>query len=344
MARKGLSAFLALLVASISLSGCIGQFGGDSDLNDSNNGDSSSDLEYTEDGIFTCIEHGNLTRCWQTHVPEYIDQSSPVPLVVDMHGYSSHSTEQRQMSSFETLANEEDFIVVYPDGDGEVDKLTGETNQAWNAGWCCSHSVNEEIDDVGFIEKMIQIVIQKYNIDTNRIYASGWSNGCAMSQRLAMESSDIFAAVGCMSMYLLTEHTDTYSPIPVMEVHGFLDQVVLYESTALSVPWNKNMWTNPEAFETGAIENIFEWSELNNCTGGIETFDTNPLYTIQGFSNCEDDAQIRLMTIYAAQHNPYANNPIQDDLIVFQGTQGLVQSSEIVWEFISQFSKENTES
>ncbi len=344
MARKGLSAILALLVASISLSGCIGQFGGDSDLNDSKDGDSSSDLEYTEDGIFTCIEHGNLTRCWQTHVPEYLDQSSPVPLVVDMHGYSSHSTEQRQMSSFETLANEEDLIVVYPDGDGEVDKLTGETNQAWNAGWCCSHSVNEEIDDVGFIEKMIQIVIQKYNIDTNRIYASGWSNGCAMSQRLAMESSDIFAAVGCMSMYLLTEHTDNYSPIPIMEVHGFLDQVVLYESTALSVPWNKNMWKNPEAYETGAIENIFEWSELNNCTGGIETFDTNPLYTIQGFSNCEDDAQIRLMTIYAAQHNPYANNPIQDDLIVFQGTQGLVQSSEIVWDFISQFSKEDVES
>ena len=112
MARKGLSTILALLIASISLSGCIGQFGGDSDLNDSKNGDSSSDLEYTEDGIFTCIEHENLTRCWQTHVPEYIDQSSPVPLVVDMHGYSSHSTEQRQMSSFETLANEEDFIVV----------------------------------------------------------------------------------------------------------------------------------------------------------------------------------------------------------------------------------------
>ena len=104
------------------------------------------------------------------------------------------------------------------------------------------------------------------------------------------------------------------------------------------------MWKNPEAYETGAIENIFEWSELNNCTGNIETFDTNPLYTIQGFSNCEDDAQIRLMTIYAAQHNPYANNPIQDDLIVFQGTQGLVQSSEIVWEFISQFSKEDIES
>ena len=68
MAGKGLSAILAMLVVSISLSGCIGQFGGESSLNDSEDGDSSSELEYTKDGIFTCIEHGNLTRCWQTHV------------------------------------------------------------------------------------------------------------------------------------------------------------------------------------------------------------------------------------------------------------------------------------
>ena len=156
MARKVLSAILALLVVSISLSGCISQFSGDFDSSDSENGDSSSELAYTEDGIFTCIEHENLTRCWQTHVPEDIDESYQVPLVVDMHGYSSHSTEQRHMSSFDTLADEENFIVVYPDGDGEVDKLSGDTNQSWNAGWCCSHSVNEEIDDVGFIEKMIQ--------------------------------------------------------------------------------------------------------------------------------------------------------------------------------------------
>ena len=51
MARKGLSTILALLIASISLSGCIGQFSGDSGLSDSEDGDSSSDLEYTEDGF-----------------------------------------------------------------------------------------------------------------------------------------------------------------------------------------------------------------------------------------------------------------------------------------------------
>ena len=102
---------------------------------------------------------------------------------------------------------------------------------------------------------------------------------------------------------------------------------------------------NPESYDTGAIENVFEWADYNNCSGGLETFDANELYLIQGFSNCEDDAQIRLMTIYAAQHNPYANNLINGGLSnVFQGTQGIVQSTELVWEFISQFSKENIES
>ena len=160
-----------------------------------------------------------------------------------------------------------------------------EENQAWNSGWCCAHSAREDIDDRGFIEKIVNISLEIHNIDPNRVYASGWSNGCAMAQRLAMESSHIFAAVGCMSMYLITEHVGDYTPIPVMEVHGFIDQVVLYESTALSVPFNEEMWTNPEAYDTGAIENIYEWADYNGCTGPLETFELNGLYSIQGFDD-----------------------------------------------------------
>ena len=157
-----------------------------------------------------------------------------------------------------------------------------------------------------------------------------------------MESSHIFAAVGCMSMYLITEHVGDYTPIPVMEVHGFLDQVVLYESTALSVPFNEEMWTNPEAYDTGAIENIYEWADYNGCPGPLETFELNGLYSIQGFDDCGNNASVRLMTIYAAQHNPYANDVDDGSIIggLFVGTQGLVESSKVVWEFLSQFSKE----
>ena len=161
-----------------------------------------------------------------------------------------------------------------------------------------------------------------------------------MAQRMAMDSSHIFAAVGCMSFYLVSDKNVDYSPIPVMEVHGFLDQIVLYESSILSVPFNQGSWTDPEAIETGAIENMYEWGGYNECSGDLNTFELNALYSIQGFDNCANNTEVRLMTIFAAQHNPYAKNPDSGPIgSIFQGTQGLVQSTYIVWDFISQYSK-----
>ena len=177
--------------------------------------------------------------------------------------------EHRKLSSFDDIADEVGAIVVYPDGvAGYNMQWDLEENQAWNSGWCCAHSTRDEIDDVGFIERVVEISLGMYNVDEDRVYASGWSNGCSMSQRLAMESSHIFAAVGCMAFYLITEPVDGYSPIPVMEVHGFLDNVVLYESTVLSVPFNEALWTNSEAYDTGAIENMVEWGEPQQLLGG----------------------------------------------------------------------------
>ena len=340
MRRTVASLVLAILVCN-ALAGCFGEGG---TLDEGGVGDGSEDpsIPYTEDGVFTCIDHDNLTRCWQTHVPEDLDPEVVVPLIIDMHGYASDSTVHRDLSSFNDIADEDGAIVVYPDGvSGKRMEWEMEENRAWNAGWCCAHSALDDIDDVGFIEKVVNLSLEMHNIDADRIYASGWSNGCAMAQRLAMESSHVFAAVGCMAFYLITDHVDYYAPIPVMEVHGFLDQVVLYETTAISIPFNEEMWTNPEAYDTGAIENMYEWGAHNGCSGPVETFELNALYSIQGFDNCESNASVRLMTIYAAQHNPYSNDVDDGTALgeIFIGTQGLVESSHLVWDFMSQYSK-----
>ena len=331
---------VSLILLSSSLSGCVME----ADESPDGDGEESIDepLPYFEDGEFTCMDHDNLTRCWQTHVPDNLDPNQSVPLIIDMHGYASDSTAHRKLSSFDEIADEVGAIVIYPDGVSGLNmEWDIEENQAWNAGWCCAHSARDDVDDVSFIEKIVNISVGMHNVDPNRIYASGWSNGCAMAQRMAMEASQIFAAVGCMSFYLITEPVGHYSPIPVMEVHGFIDQVVLYSTTALSVPFNEEMWTNPESYDTGAIENAIEWGDYNGCSGPMETFETTTLYSIQGFDNCEGGASVQLMTIFAAQHNPYSNDLDDGSLIgsAFVGTQGLVESSHIVWDFISQFSK-----
>ena len=259
--------------------------------------------------------------------------ANDAPLVFVLHGYTGSAQGIMDYSEMNEVAEANGFAVCYPQG--TTDQYD---NSFFNVGY--EFQNNPTVDDVGFIEQIVEIAIQIHNIDSTRIYLSGWSNGCAMAQRMAMDSSHIFAAVGCMSFYLVSDEHADYSPIPIMEVHGFLDQIVLYESSILSVPFNQGSWTDLEAIETGAIENMYEWGGYNGCSGDLNTFELNALYSIQGFDNCANGTEVRLMTIYAAQHNPYAKN-LDSGLIsnVFQGTQGLVQSSFIVWDFISQYSK-----
>ena len=339
--RGGSTALMVLVLFSSALSGCLMEgLNAEAEAPDDTEGDAPV---VTQDGLFSCIEHDGLERCWQMHVPEGLDPDEPVPLVVDLHGYSSTSSSHKLLSSFDVIADEEGAIIVYPDAVPGYNLPTDtQENQAWNAGWCCAHASRENIDDVGFIAQVVNLTLESHNVDATRVYASGWSNGCAMVQRLAMDLSHVFAAVGCMAHYLIHDASEDYSPIPVMEVHGFLDPVVLYETSVLSLPWAEDMWTNPETVDTGAIENLHEWASHNGCTGSMEAFEVNSLYAIHGFDTCENDATVQLMTVFGAQHNPYENDNDDGTLIgnVYIGTQGLVKTSHIVWDFLIQHSKD----
>ena len=61
---------------------------------------------------------------------------------------------------------------------------------SWNAGGCCGYAVEKNIDDVGYIREVIDIIVKKYKVDENRVYVTGWSDGGYMSFRLACELSD----------------------------------------------------------------------------------------------------------------------------------------------------------
>ena len=72
--------------------------------------------------------------------------------------------------------------VLYPDA----------LDFSWNSGWCCGESADKGRNDLEFIIEMVDIAINYHNIDSKRIYATGWSNGCAMAQALANKASSIF--------------------------------------------------------------------------------------------------------------------------------------------------------
>ena len=63
------------------------------------------------------------------HVPPTYDPTTPTPLVLNFHGFSSNGLEEILLSKMTAKADTAGFIAVHPEGTGAV--------QSWNAGACC---------------------------------------------------------------------------------------------------------------------------------------------------------------------------------------------------------------
>jgi len=110
------------------------------------------------------IEHDGRTRSYDLQVPGNVGEQSAA-LVLDLHGLSLTKSVQRGYSGFDLLADREGFFAAFPDGVG----------RAWNVA-----IGDEGVDDVGFLRALVAHLGSEYNIDPNRIYATGHSMGGGM--------------------------------------------------------------------------------------------------------------------------------------------------------------------
>ena len=241
-----------------------------------------------------CFEHNGVERCWILYVPEQTDETQSVPLIFDLHGLERTAQQQYNMTDMDRIARENNAIIIYPQGFGN----------SWNFRACCDPAREEGIDDFGFIRTLAQQMIEDFPIDSNRIYSTGWSNGCAMSQALANEESDLITAIACMSMYFIGDQDSSYSAIPVMEIHGFLDPIAPYAHVGPT-----GFFFQQEVWNTGAVQNLYAWKEMNSCSGNSPDLNEQEVYyNIQGFTDCDNGSEVTLVTLHAGTHNVYAND------------------------------------
>lgn len=167
---------------------------------------------------------GGLERTYTLRLPNSYVPGTLMPLVVAMHGGFGSGTQLENQTQLTAKAEQEGFIVVYPDG-----SQSGILNiRTWNAGGCCGGSVNNNIDDVGFINALLDRIIQENSIDTTRIHATGMSNGGFMSYRLACELSHRIAAIAPVAASMTIAQCQPVRPVPVIAIHSYLDGSVPY--------------------------------------------------------------------------------------------------------------------
>ncbi|MCB9449925.1 MAG: dienelactone hydrolase family protein [Anaerolineaceae bacterium] len=171
------------------------------------------------------LDYAGLKRTYTLYVPEGVDsQSDPLPLVIALHPAGSNGAGMARITGLNTLADQEGFLVLYPDGPGGY----------WDYGWNTPEwdSVPDVRDDPGFIAALLDTVMADYPVDAQRIYALGFSNGGRMVYRLACEMNGRLAAVAAVSG-TLTSDVAAICPeeiqVSMLMLHGTADRVI---------PWN----------------------------------------------------------------------------------------------------------
>ena len=180
------------------------------------------------------FDYNGQSRSYILHLPPLYNGDDEMPLIVVLHGGGGNAKNIEDATGFSEKADEEGFIVVYPDGSGRFDRYL----LTWNNGFCCGYALKNNIDDVGFIRALIGYLQEKYAIKRNMIYVTGISNGGMMSYRLGAELSDIVAAIapvaGSIGGQATKEDTiwcipEPDYPISVIVFHGKNDSRVPYD-------------------------------------------------------------------------------------------------------------------
>jgi polyhydroxybutyrate depolymerase len=193
------------------------------------NGSKSSSSSQAGDYQFTLF-HNGIERSYFVHIPTDYDQT-PTALVLNLHGGFGNGQQQCKKSKINAVSDANGFIVVCPTGSNKG----GTSFYFWNDGYLVTN-IAEDADDIAFIIAMIKDLKSMYNIDEARIFSTGMSNGAIMSYRFACELSDVVAAIapvaGSMVGYFETSlpvFCDPQRPVPVIIIHGLLDENIPFE-------------------------------------------------------------------------------------------------------------------
>jgi len=269
------------------------------------------------------LPNSPLPRSYRLYVPTGYDPNEPMPIVVALHGRPDTGIGFSIITELHLTAERENFLVVYPDG----------LKLGWNYVKDFPEYDYDDWDDTQFLQDLILNLSKQVNIDLNRVYATGFSNGGFMTQRLACEASEFFAAYAVLGATLnpqFMQICEEKPPVPIMFMHGTVD---------VSIPWEGDPLSH-----LSVIDNVFYWVSHNECNSEplevelIEPQEEEPQTFIAKvvYEDCAFGGDLWFYGVENGGHN-WTGVPdvISEEIAGLVNTD--IHASEIVWEFMSHY-------
>jgi polyhydroxybutyrate depolymerase len=279
------------------------------------------------------------TRTYRLHVPPSYTGSSPVPVVINMHGLGSSAFEQEIYSAFSTKSDAQGFIVVYPDG-----TTTGTGTPHFNA-W---QLPSPQPDEVAFITALLDTVQTTLCVDQSRVYSTGMSNGAMMSVRLACSLSARIAAIAPVAGSYFPAMANNLNPaetcpdttaVPVIAFHGTADSTVPFNGGpgSGSFPISYRL---PQDDDTPADDILSSWATRDGCTGSRTQTQIDTEIQLIEYGACTNGAQVQLYRVDPGGHTW----PGAFDVPSLGYTTHQINATDLIWSFLASFTLPDADS
>jgi len=277
-------------------------------------GPQADDTSPIEGAIYNKVQIGEWDRRYHVVVPDSYDPATPTPVLFGFHGRGQDAHEFSLESRLTSFGQEHGIILVYPES-------------VFESGYWALNDGMDRLDDLAFVDYLLDDLSATYNVDPDRIYATGLSNGGFFVQRLACERADRFAAVASVAATIDVDAMAACAPsrpIPVMLFNGTADRNVF--------------WNGSDTGYTSVPELFDHWMQLDGCTEGPnwtdlpDTEDDHTTTRRATATGCDGGVEVVLMSIEGGGHTWPGGAPF----LIGMGVTALdFSANQVMWDFFT---------
>jgi polyhydroxybutyrate depolymerase len=270
------------------------------------------------------LVHDGRNRVYYLHEPANYTNPAPVPvpLVIVLHGAANDGCDAARMTKMNDKSDDEGFLVAYPNGTGWC------WNRTWNADLCCDPARANGVDDVGFIEAVMDEIEGNHRVDPKRIYVAGFSNGAMMAHVAACRLADRIAAIAPVAGPVDPGACTPSAPVSVITFHGDADQRVRYGGGQFPASIGGQSYPS--------VHDVVEfWCAHDHCTTSLPPHETGSV-RIEEHTDGDDDTAVVLYTILGGNHSWPGGQQVS---WLGQPPTQAESATDRIWEFFAQHPK-----
>lgn len=237
------------------------------------------------------LDQAGAERTWELHAPPGYRPGTPTPLVVALHGTDQSVEGLRESSGLDAIADREGFLVAYPKAKGrQFSRLP------------------DQGDDITFVRALVGELVQRWSVDPNRVYATGFSSGAGMTYNLGVEAAELFAAIAPVSGPFAggpAGHDPNYKPSRPVSLLTFIG--------------------HDDRNATRMYSGLANWQKNLGCQVGEPVWVDRGKTVNRTVSKCPDGSEVVDYTVNEMGHAWPSPT----------GYQAAVDGTQVIWEFFA---------